>query len=157
MQKVDLAVVALPKRQVLDVVDKLTTLDKARAIQVISGGFEEFGDRTLKELAETAKIPIQGSNVVGNVVDGKNLTFMHFRPKPLRREASSGICSELNECDLDCLNCTNNADRLNGKFFTNGDKVKKLAVVSQSGAVLSAFAAALPVSTGLSVGNSSQL
>lgn len=58
---------------------------------------------------------------------------------------------------MDCQNCTNNADSLNSSFFRGRRELKKLAVVSQSGAVLSAFAAALPVSTGLSVGNSSQL
>ena len=108
-------------------------------------------------MAQNAKIPIQGSNVVGNVIEGRNLTFMHFNPKQIRQQDTSGICSELNECDLDCLNCTNNASQLNDEFFKGSHERKKLAVISQSGAVLSALASALPVSTGLSVGNSSQL
>lgn len=95
--------------------------------------------------------------MVGNVIEGRNLTFMHFSPKQVRQPSTSGICSELNECDLDCLNCTNNASQLNGEFFRESHERKKLAVISQSGAVLSALASALPVSTGLSVGNSSQL
>lgn len=85
-EKIDLAIIAVPAKVVLEVLNDCIN-KKVKGVIVISSGFGEAGDKKteeeLKELADRAKIPLIGPNCLGimNLNKGLNASFAPITPK----------------------------------------------------------------------------
>ncbi|CAL6069802.1 Acetyl-CoA_synthetase [Hexamita inflata] len=132
LPKSDLLIISVPHDQVMSTLQQAISLDKMRAVQVISAGFEETGDHSLQQISQTLNFPLQGSNCVGNVSSGNDLTFFKGYKQPLHR-----------------MNL--HSENLGQELFSN------ISVVSQSGAFLSSVGQNVPLNFGFSVGNQSQI
>ncbi|GMX58787.1 MAG: hypothetical protein MCSN_4410 [Candidatus Microsyncoccus archaeolyticus] len=87
-EKIDLAIIAVPAKVVLEVLNDCIN-KKVKGIIVISSGFGETGEKgkeleiQLKELADKAKIPLIGPNCLGimNLNKDLNASFAPLTPK----------------------------------------------------------------------------
>ncbi|MBP6914379.1 CoA-binding protein [Candidatus Parcubacteria bacterium] len=86
--KIDLAIIAVPAKIVLDIVLDCVN-KKVKGIIIVSSGFGETGEKgkelenKIKEIANKAKIPLIGPNCLGiiNLNQGLNASFAPFTPK----------------------------------------------------------------------------
>ncbi|MDD3170218.1 MAG: CoA-binding protein [Candidatus Paceibacterota bacterium] len=87
-EKIDLAVIAVPDKVVLEVVEECCQ-KKVQGIIVVSSGFRESGEEgrqredKLRELVEKAGIPLVGPNCLGiiNLNSGLNASFAPLTPQ----------------------------------------------------------------------------
>ncbi len=87
-EKIDLAIIAVPAKIVLEIVEDCIK-KKVKGIIVVSSGFGETGEQgkeleqRIKEVADKAKIPLIGPNCLGiiNLNKGLNASFAPIQPQ----------------------------------------------------------------------------
>ncbi|MDD5752998.1 MAG: CoA-binding protein [Candidatus Pacebacteria bacterium] len=87
-EKIDLAIIAVPAKIVLEIVEDCVK-KKVKGIIIISSGFGETGEQgkeleqRIKEVADKAKIPLIGPNCLGiiNLNKGLNASFAPIQPQ----------------------------------------------------------------------------
>ena len=98
-EKIDLGIISVPKKFVLDVLQECGE-KKIKNVIIISAGFGESGDKEtdkkLKEIIKKYKIKLLGPNVVG-VYNGNNKLDATFLPKDAFERPKKGKISILSQ------------------------------------------------------------